>query len=89
MGHTINIIYRNDKLNTFSENCCGGIEREYNISEIIIFITENKFTLIFPCYRMKKDHVCLGCGMGTYLACCLQKGSLANLTNIEDFLNKH
>ena len=21
--------------------------------------------------------------------CCLQKGSLANLTNIEDFLNKH
>ena len=30
------IIYRNDKLNTFLENC-GGIEREYNLSDIIIF----------------------------------------------------
>ena len=32
-----NIInYRNDKLNTFLANC-GGIEREYNLSGIIIF----------------------------------------------------
>ena len=30
------VIYRNDTLNTFLENC-GGIERECNLSGIIIF----------------------------------------------------
>ena len=57
-------------------------------------MTNNKFTLIDPGGRMKKDHVCLGFiprprHVGWAHTCCLQKGSLANLTNIEDFLNKH
>ena len=57
-------------------------------------VTNNKFTLMYPCWRMKKNHVCLGFipwprHVGWAHTCCLQKGSLANLTNTEDFLNKH
>ena len=57
-------------------------------------IANNKFILICPCWRMKEDYVCLGFihrprHVRWAHTCCLQKGSLANLTNIEDFLNKH